>query len=119
VVPPTLLTQVPRSAKLSCEEAFGPIVVVEKVASFAEGVAAVNDSKFGLQAGIFSNRWDHMILAYNQLEVGGVVVNDAPSFRMDHMPYGGVKESGFGREGLKYAMEEMTELKILILPDPA
>ncbi|MCH6580844.1 MAG: aldehyde dehydrogenase family protein, partial [Nitrospinae bacterium] len=82
---------------------------------FDTALARVNDSVFGLQAGVFTNQPDKAMRSFNQLEVGGVVINDVPTFRVDNMPYGGVKDSGFGREGLKYSIEEMTEIKLLIM----
>ncbi len=96
-------------------EVFAPLVTVEKFGDFDEAVRAVNASAFGLQAAVFTNDLSHVFAAYRDLEVGGVIVNDASSYRMDHMPYGGVKDSGFGREGVRYAVEEMTELKLLCL----
>ncbi len=114
VVPPTVLAGVPRDAKLSCEEAFGPVCFIERVASFDEAIAAVNDSVFGLQAGVFTQHLGHSLAAFEKLEVGAVILNDAPSFRIDHMPYGGIKESGFGREGIRSAILDMTEERLLV-----
>ncbi len=111
---PTILTGTDDSMEVSCEEVFGPVTILESVRDFESGLKRINDSNFGLQAGIFSNRIDHMKKAFQELEVGGVMMNNVPGFRIDNMPYGGVKDSGFGREGLKYAMEEMTEPKLLI-----
>jgi len=87
--------------------------MLHKFSSIEEAVAGVNDSPFGLQAGIFSNDYRNILHAYNHLDVGAVIVNDAPTFRVDNMPYGGIKDSGFGREGLRYAIEAMTEPKML------
>jgi acyl-CoA reductase-like NAD-dependent aldehyde dehydrogenase len=115
VFPPTVLTGVPRDAKLCAEEAFAPIVVVERVESVAEALEAVNDSAFGLQAGLFTPRLEHALTAFDQLEVGGLLINDVPTYRIDHMPYGGVKDSGLGREGPRYAIEDMTELRLLVV----
>lgn len=112
--PPTILTGVDPKAEVSCNEAFGPILTLEPYADFNEAVERVNDSRYGLQAGVFTNRMDYAQRAFNEIEAGGVVINDVPTFRVDNMPYGGVKDSGFGREGIKYSMEEMTEIKLLV-----
>ncbi|MFQ5807173.1 MAG: aldehyde dehydrogenase family protein [Phycisphaerae bacterium] len=111
----TYLENVDRWQKVSCHEVFGPVATLQPFDTFKQAVAIVNDSVYGLQAGVFTKNVDHAMYAYNELEVGGVVVNDMPSFRVDSMPYGGVKDSGFGREGIRYSMEEMTELKLLVL----
>ena len=110
---PTILTGVPREAALWREEAFGPVIVINPYDEFEEAVEAVNDSKYGLQGGIFTARVDEAFEAIDRFEVGGVIINDVPTFRVDQMPYGGVKDSGIGREGLKYAIEEMTEDKLI------
>jgi acyl-CoA reductase-like NAD-dependent aldehyde dehydrogenase len=110
---PTVIVDVTPEMNVCAEEVFAPVVTVEPFAEFAEAIARVNNSRFGLQAGVFTNTLSHVMTAYRGLEVGGVMVNDVPTYRIDHMPYGGVKESGFGREGVKYAIEEMTELKLL------
>jgi len=115
VFAPTVLTGVPRHARICAEEAFAPIVVVERVDNIDEALAAVNDSAFGLQAGLFTPRLDAALDAFERLEVGGLLINDVPSYRIDHMPYGGVKDSGLGREGPRYAIEDMTELRLLIV----
>ncbi len=112
---PTILENVKPELRISCREAFAPVVVVSPYEAFEEALEGVNDSIYGLQAGIFTNDLKKAFRAYEVLDVGGVILNDIPTFRIDHMPYGGVKESGFGREGLKYAMEEMTELKLLAM----
>jgi glyceraldehyde-3-phosphate dehydrogenase (NADP+) len=112
--PPTILTGVDPRAKVSCNEAFGPILVLEPYSDFDACLEQVNDSDFGLQAGLFTQQMDKSLKAFNRLEVGGLILNDVPTFRVDNMPYGGVKNSGFGREGLRYSMEEMTELKLLV-----
>ncbi len=114
VFAPTLLTNVARSARVSCSEVFGPVAVLERVENFEAALRAVNDSTYGLQAGVFTHHIRHMTLAHEQLEVGAVIINSAPGFRVDSMPYGGVKDSGLGREGLRYAMEEMTEPRLLV-----
>lgn len=112
-IAPTVFENVPRTTKVFCTEIFGPVVTLHKFKTIEEAVAGVNDSPFGLQAGIFSNDFRNILFAYNNLEVGAVIVNDNPTFRVDNMPYGGVKDSGFGREGVKYAIEAMTEPKLL------
>jgi len=112
---PTILEDVPHSTALWREEAFGPVATVSRFSSFQEALNDVNDSRFGLQAGIFTNHLDHAWRAFGELKVGGVVVNDAPTYRVDNMPFGGVKDSGLGREGLRWAIEEMTEPRALIL----
>ncbi|WP_308635265.1 aldehyde dehydrogenase family protein [Paenibacillus silvisoli] len=115
VYPPTVLINVSSSSSISCQEAFGPVATLTSFVSMDEAIAAVNDSRFGLQAGIFTNDIHAAMQAAEELEVGGVMINDIPTFRVDNMPYGGVKCSGFGREGVKYAVEEMTELKLISL----
>lgn len=112
---PTILTNVASDMKCSCQEVFGPIVVVTPFQKLEEAIEAVNDSRYGLQAGIYTRDIQKALKAADDLEVGGVMINDIPTFRVDHMPYGGVKESGFGREGIKYAVEEMTELKLITI----
>jgi len=111
----TLVEGVPDDEPLSGDEVFGPVAVVEPYTSFAEACRRVNASRYGLQAGVFTRDLHAAFYAFRELEVGGVVINDVPSFRVDHMPYGGVKDSGFGREGVRYAIEEMTELRLLVL----
>jgi glyceraldehyde-3-phosphate dehydrogenase (NADP+) len=112
---PTILTNVKRESKVCSREVFAPIVAVFTFEAFDEALKAVNDSDYGLQAGVFTQNLGHAFQAFNELEVGGVVVNDISTYRIDHMPYGGVKESGLGREGLKYAIEDMTELRLMAL----
>lgn len=111
----TLLEGVDRSATLYREEAFGPVAILSRFAKFEDALAEVNDSKFGLQAGIFTRDLFRMFDAWDRLEVGGVLINDVPSFRVDNMPYGGVKDSGLGREGVRFAMEDMTEIRNLVV----
>lgn len=111
---PTLLTNTSTSMKVCSEEVFGPVAILEKVKSFDDGIAAVNDSKYGLQVGVFTNRVDHFKKSFEELEVGGVMMNNIPGFRIDNMPYGGVKDSGLGREGLRYSMDEMTEPRLMV-----
>jgi acyl-CoA reductase-like NAD-dependent aldehyde dehydrogenase len=110
-----VLAEVPREAKAVCEEIFGPVLVLEVVDGVDEAFAAVNDSKYGLQAGVFTHNLQHAFRAHRELEVGGVVIGDAPSFRADQMPYGGAKASGVGREGVKYAMADYTYERVLVL----
>jgi acyl-CoA reductase-like NAD-dependent aldehyde dehydrogenase len=111
----TLMEDVPKDAKLNREEAFGPVAVLSKFTSFKEALQEVNDSRFGLQAGIFTRDIHKAHLAWDLLEVGGVVIGDIPSWRADQMPYGGVKDSGLGREGIRYAMEDMSEIRLMVL----
>ncbi|MBX3030215.1 MAG: aldehyde dehydrogenase family protein [Chloroflexi bacterium] len=113
--PPSLLTDVPKEQAICTEEAFAPIVVAAPFEDFDAVLAEVNDSRFGLQAGLFTNDLAHAWKAFEELQVGGVIVNDVPTYRIDHMPYGGVKDSGLGREGLRWAIEDMTEVRILVL----
>ncbi|MFC2161144.1 aldehyde dehydrogenase family protein [Acidobacteriota bacterium] len=115
LVEPTILENVSPELRVSCQEAFGPVVVVSPYRNFEEALKGVNHSIYGLQAGVFTKDLQKAFNAYEILDVGGVIINDIPTFRIDHMPYGGVKESGFGREGLKYAIEEMTELKLMAI----
>lgn len=110
---PTLLERVPRTHPLSSEEIFGPVALLSPFADFEEALEDANDSRYGLQAGVFTRDIDRIKRAWDRLEVGGVVINDVPSWRVDHMPYGGVKESGIGREGIRFAMEEMSEIRLL------
>lgn len=111
----TLLENVDPRTNLNIEEAFGPVAFLIKFSDFDEALDIVNDSKFGLQAGIFTRDLFKMFDAWDRLEVGGVVINDVPSYRVDNMPYGGVKDSGLGREGIRFAMEDMTEIRNLIV----
>lgn len=112
---PTVMSDVPSDAKLCAEEAFAPLVGLWRFSKLDDAIAEVNRSRFGLQAGIFTRGLEGTLLAYDALEVGGVIVNDVPTWRIDHMPYGGVKESGLGREGPRYTIEEMTEPKLLVI----
>jgi acyl-CoA reductase-like NAD-dependent aldehyde dehydrogenase len=111
----TLLENVDRSTSLYREEAFGPVAIISRFTDFDAALAEVNDSKFGLQAGIFTRDLFKMFDAWDHLDVGGVVINDVPSYRVDNMPYGGVKDSGLGREGVRFAMEDMTEIRNLVI----
>jgi acyl-CoA reductase-like NAD-dependent aldehyde dehydrogenase len=112
---PTVLTDVPGDVTLSCEEVFGPVLTVQRAEGEAEAFAAVNDSKYGLQAGVFTHDVRAAFRAHRALEVGGVVIGDVPSYRADQMPYGGVKQSGVGREGVKFAMDDYTYERVLVL----
>ncbi|MFA7233132.1 MAG: aldehyde dehydrogenase family protein [Terrimicrobiaceae bacterium] len=112
---PVLLENVPANCSVLCEEAFAPLAVLQSHDSFPDALAMVNDSAFGLQAGVFTGDIRKALLAFEELEVGGVLIGQVPTFRVENMPYGGVKESGFGREGVRYAMEEMTEPRSLII----
>jgi acyl-CoA reductase-like NAD-dependent aldehyde dehydrogenase len=100
--------------KVACAEAFGPIAILERVDDFEDGIRKTNDSNFGLQAGLFTNDFSNVKLSHELLEVGGIMVNNIPGFRIDSMPYGGIKGSGLGREGIKYAMEDMTEMRLIV-----
>jgi acyl-CoA reductase-like NAD-dependent aldehyde dehydrogenase len=115
VLEPTLLSDVPSDVKIYCQEAFAPLAVLESFTEIEQAIDKVNASSFGLQAAVFTNDARAIFRAFRDLEVGGVIVNDSSAYRMDHMPYGGAKQSGFGREGVRYAIEEMTELKLLAL----
>jgi acyl-CoA reductase-like NAD-dependent aldehyde dehydrogenase len=115
VVQPTVVVKAGPELKVNSQEVFAPVVTVQTYDDFADALHAVNDSDYGLQAGLFTADVKRIFQAYEELEVGGVMVNEVPTWRMDPMPYGGVKQSGFGREGLKYAIEEMTEPKLLVI----
>jgi len=112
---PTVLTGTRTDMKVNCQEIFAPVVTVEPYDDFDKAIRQVNNSAYGLQAGIFTRDAKLMFTAYEELEVGGLIAGDVPSFRIDHMPYGGIKDSGLGREGLRYAIEEMTEPKLLVM----
>lgn len=114
ILEPTVIVNVDPLLKVSCQEVFAPVVIVNKVSSVEEAIGYVNNSRYGLQAGIYTKNIDKALFASEALEVGAVMINDVPTFRVDQMPYGGVKESGTGREGIKYAVEEMTELKLVV-----
>jgi len=111
---PTVITNTKSQMNVCALEIFGPVVTIEKYSSFKEAIALLNNSQYGLQAGVFTNNINEINYAFNELEVGGVINNDVPSFRVDHMPYGGVKNSGFGREGVKYSILEMMEPRLLV-----
>lgn len=114
----TLLENVKTDSNVNTQEAFGPVAVLSKFSDFDEALKEVNNSSFGLQAGIFTRDIYKIQKAWDELEVGGVVIGDVPSWRVDHMPYGGVKDSGLGREGVRYAIEDMTELRLLVIRNP-
>jgi acyl-CoA reductase-like NAD-dependent aldehyde dehydrogenase len=114
---PTLLESVPKDLPLCAKEAFGPVAVIETFSDFETALDRVNDGDYGLQAGVFTRDLYRMQKAWDRLEVGGVVIGDVPSWRVDHMPYGGVKDSGLGREGVRYAIEDMTEMRLLVIRD--
>ena len=111
---PTVLTQTESNMKVCAMEIFGPVVVLEPYDDFNTAIQQINNSRYGLQAGVFTDSIHEMNLAFAELEVGGVMINEVPTFRVDHMPYGGIKDSGLGREGVKYAMLDMMEAKILV-----
>ena len=111
----TLMEDVPPDVELSCKEAFGPVAVLRRFSDFDAALAEINDSDFGLQAGIFTRDLYKAQKAWDTLHVGGVVIGDVPSWRVDHMPYGGVKDSGLGREGLRFAIEDMTEIRLMVI----
>lgn len=115
VLEPTVLSQVNQTMKVSCEEVFGPLVTITPYRQFGHALALLNNSPFGLQAGVFTQDINRIFSAFQELEVGALLVNEIPTFRADHMPYGGVKDSGLGREGVRYAIEEMTEPRLLVL----
>jgi acyl-CoA reductase-like NAD-dependent aldehyde dehydrogenase len=111
----TVLEDVAPALDVCAKEAFAPIVTLHRYREFNDALAFVNDSDFGLQAGVFTRDLKLAMRAYEVLDVGGVLINQTPTFRVENMPYGGIKDSGFGREGVRYAMEEMTELKSLVM----
>jgi acyl-CoA reductase-like NAD-dependent aldehyde dehydrogenase len=115
VMEPTVLTGTRPDMKVNCHEIFAPVVTVEPYDDFSLALRRTNESPYGLQAGVFTRDANRIFQAYEELEVGGVIAGDVPSFRIDHMPYGGVKDSGLGREGLRYAIEDMTEPKLLVM----
>lgn len=112
---PTVIEGAPRTSAVCAKEAFAPLVNVFPVKSFQAGIEALNDSEFGLQAGVFTRSLEHSLQAFEGIEAGGVIINDIPTYRIDHMPYGGVKSSGLGREGVKYTIEDMTEPRLMVI----
>lgn len=114
----TLLENVPKNAVINTEEAFGPVSIISSFSNFDDALQEVNNSQFGLQAGVFTRDIYKAHQAWDELDVGGVVIGDVPSWRVDNMPYGGVKESGLGREGITFAMEDMTEVRLMVLRTP-
>jgi acyl-CoA reductase-like NAD-dependent aldehyde dehydrogenase len=112
---PTLLENVDDSLEVYKDEVFGPVAIIEKYESFEQGIERINSSRFGLQAGVYTQNLNKMLYAWDHLHVGGVIINDIPSFRVDNMPYGGVKDSGLGREGVQYAIRDMQEQRILAI----
>jgi len=110
-----VIENVPANAQIYCEEAFAPVAILERYSDFDDVIKKVNDTRFGLQAGVFTNDARKIFKAFDEVQVGGVIINDYPTYRIDNMPYGGVKDSGTGREGVRYAIEEMTEPKLLAL----
>jgi glyceraldehyde-3-phosphate dehydrogenase (NADP+) len=116
--PATVLVDVPKDARVCGEEVFAPVVNLFSVPDFAAALREINDSQFGLQCGVFSNDLERTLAAHDELEVGGIIVNDVPTWRVDQMPYGGVKDSGLGREGLRYSIEDMTEPRLLAFARP-
>ena len=116
--PPTVLVDVPKDARVCGEEVFAPVVNLFPVPDFAAAVTEINDSQFGLQCGVFTNDLERTLVAHDELEVGGVIINDVPTWRTDAMPYGGVKDSGIGREGLRWSIEDMTEPRLLAFARP-
>jgi acyl-CoA reductase-like NAD-dependent aldehyde dehydrogenase len=117
--PPTILTEVPVTASVCSNEAFAPLVVAFPFSDLSDAIRGVNDSSFGLLTGVFTNDLGAAWRSFHELEVGGVIVNDVPMYRIDHMPYGGVKDSGLGREGLRWAIDDMTEIRIMVLAWPS
>ena len=115
---PTVLADVSTACKICSFEAFAPIVDIYPFHDFEEALARVNESPYGLQAGVFTGSLEHALRAFEELEVGGVMINDVPTFRIDHMPFGGTKDSGFGREGVKYAIEDQTEIRLMVFNRP-
>jgi len=115
---PTVLEGVDRSLAIDCKEAFGPVVNLHRYKNFGDAIDGINTSRYGLQAGVFTRDLGLALRAFDHLEVGGVVLNDAPTFRVDTMPYGGTKDSGLGREGVRYAIDHFTETRLLAVRPP-
>lgn len=117
ILAPAVLLDTTSTMRVNCEEVFGPVTTVRPYDTLDQAIDTVNDSPWGIQAGLFTNDMRHIMRAFARLELGGLVINDIPSYRVDHVPYGGVKQSGLGREGVRYAIEEMTDLRVLVLGD--
>ena len=115
LIPPTLLARTTPDMRVECEEVFGPVATIASVTSLDEAIERTNATRYGLQSGLFTNDVRAIGQAFEGLQVGGVIVNDYPTLRIDNFPYGGIKDSGFGREGVRYAMDEMSELKVLVV----
>lgn len=115
LVQPTVLTQITSDMKVACEEVFAPVVTLSPYETWEDAIAIINDSQYGLQAGLFTNDMKRIMDAWERIEVGGLHVNSNSTFRVDHMPYGGIKASGVGREGVKYAIEDMTDLRLMVV----
>jgi len=115
MIEPAVLENVPIAADAWCEEIFGPVTALHPFADFDEAIAIVNNSNYGLQCGVFTRDLVHAQRAWDEIEAGGVLINEVPSWRVDHMPYGGVKDSGLGREGIRWAIDSMTEPRLLVL----
>jgi acyl-CoA reductase-like NAD-dependent aldehyde dehydrogenase len=118
MIEPAVLENVPRDAEAACEEIFGPVTLIEPFSDFDQAIAAANNSRYGLQAGVFTRDIGRIQTAWDELAVGGAMINEVPSWRVDHMPYGGTKDSGLGREGIRWAIESMTEVKLLVIRTP-
>ena len=118
MVEATVLEGAPRTCRAYRDELFGPVALLSSFSDYDAALDEINDSRYGLQAGVFTRDIYKAHKAWDRLEVGGVVIGDVPNWRVDHMPYGGVKDSGFGREGLRYAMEDMTEPRLMVLRTP-
>jgi acyl-CoA reductase-like NAD-dependent aldehyde dehydrogenase len=112
---PTLLENVDSKLEIYKDEAFGPVAILEKYKDFEQGIATINQSRFGLQAGVYTQNLNKMLYTWDHLHVGGVIINDVPTFRVDNMPYGGVKDSGLGREGIQSAIRDMQEERLLAI----
>jgi glyceraldehyde-3-phosphate dehydrogenase (NADP+) len=115
VLEPTIIENAPNSSKVKCDEVFAPVITIDKFSKFEDAINEINNSRFGLQAGVFTNNMKDIMFAFDNIHTGGVIINEASAYRMDAMPYGGVKDSGNTREGVRYAIKEMTEEKILVI----